>query len=342
MRVQLYVLLRIMRVLCLWVMAQTAVVGAIHETEQDLIKRYGVVKNRTPERIHAQGRSYTVGENLHFQTDDWHIRALLIEGRCEKIHYNKAGNWSEAQIRHLLGINRGQTQWAEQKTPNPSLRREWLRHENTRAVWQKAMHGFVVTTAMVERATHAAQSLAAKQAAQLPDFSPKPLPAKVEPPPAARVPTNIPKTNYGITPATNPDTSLQTMAGAMMAGGLLVGLLSLLASLAIFVLFLCALISCLRTQADKEKITWVLVIILVPLIGPILYFVMAKRSGQPPSGPNPPPLAPGPAKPASPVVNPGGQGFDHGSVHDEKQRAAAINQALRGLGTTKRKDNPQR
>ncbi|TAL43542.1 MAG: PLDc_N domain-containing protein, partial [Salinibacterium sp.] len=87
-------------------------------------------------------------------------------------------------------------------------------------------------------------------------------------------------------------------------------------------LFLSALISCLRHQQDKDRLTWVLVIILVPLFGPLLYFMMSRRS-----------YAPGVAAP--PVLKPSGSQqqqsmpegapFDHAAVLDEKRRAASIN-----------------
>lgn len=120
----------------------------------------------------------------------------------------------------------------------------------------------------------------------------------------------------------------------LMAGGILLIFLSLALSLGILALFLSALISCLRHQHDKDRLTWVLVIIFVPIIGPILYFTMARRA---PLMPPPFPAANPGASAAPPVAYPANPDFDHIAIHDEKMRAAAINKSLSAMGKTARK-----
>ena len=62
--------------------------------------------------------------------------------------------------------------------------------------------------------------------------------------------------------------------GFLFLGGLFGGIFSLLCA----ILWIWALVDCLSTGAlvGTTKLIWVLVIIFVPLLGPILYFLLGK------------------------------------------------------------------
>lgn len=111
---------------------------------------------------------------------------------------------------------------------------------------------------------------------------------------------------------------------SFLAGSVVMLLLSLLFSAACFGLFLAALIHCLKYKHDKDRLTWVIVIIFVPVIGGILYFSIGK-SQMPGDPPMSSPLR-GPAPP--PFVD---------SMHDEKKRAAAITESLSAMSAARRK-----
>jgi hypothetical protein len=65
-------------------------------------------------------------------------------------------------------------------------------------------------------------------------------------------------------------------AGGVIAGGL--GLVFVLIGIASFVLWIWALISALSSNmSSTEKLVWVVVIIFVPVIGPILYLVIGRK-----------------------------------------------------------------
>ncbi|WP_205629517.1 PLD nuclease N-terminal domain-containing protein [Jiangella muralis] len=59
-----------------------------------------------------------------------------------------------------------------------------------------------------------------------------------------------------------------------------------------------ALIDCLQTDSTRfrslNRVAWVAIVVLIPLIGPILWLVIGKERARPqrPSGPPPRPLAP--------------------------------------------------
>ena len=108
----------------------------------------------------------------------------------------------------------------------------------------------------------------------------------------------------------------QQVLSGMLAGSILMMLVSLAFSAAWFGLFLAALIHCLKHKHDKDRLTWIIVVIFVPLIGAILYFTIGKdqdtghaRATLPPVGGPPPAIIP------------------H-AMEDEKARAAAINASL--------------
>lgn len=124
----------------------------------------------------------------------------------------------------------------------------------------------------------------------------------------------------------------------MMAGSMLMLMIFLLIGAGMFVLYLTALISCLRNQQDRDRTTWVLVIIFVPLIGPILYFTMAPRHSSGAKATMAPPLITAQGSAAvGPAPDPA---FDHQAMHDEKKRAAAIAQDLHAMMAAKRRSKP--
>lgn len=157
--------LRLFVTSCLLAIAAPARVG---ETEEQLAHRYGTVKSRQLARKSSQGRVYTYGEYLNFHSDDWKVRALLINGRCEEINYSKLGEWTDIQFRHLLEINGGRAQWAEVQSRNPKLRREWRRHDKTSAQWGIA--GFNIKTPVADQAREAVEKAAKEEASKLPKF----------------------------------------------------------------------------------------------------------------------------------------------------------------------------
>lgn len=150
---------------CLLAVTAFARVG---ETEEQLAHRYGAVTSRQPARKSSQGRINTYGEYLNFRSDDWTVRALLINGLCEEINYSKLGEWTDIQFRHLLEINGGRSNWAEVPGRHPKLRREWRRHDKTTARW--GIGGFEVQTPVVEQARAAVEKAAKEDASKLPKF----------------------------------------------------------------------------------------------------------------------------------------------------------------------------
>ena len=121
----------------------------------------------------------------------------------------------------------------------------------------------------------------------------------------------------------------QEIAAKFLALQLFVLLLGLTVSIGSFALFITALMSCLKHTNDKDRLTWVLVIIFVPLIGPILYFTMANRDKA--TGLPPPRFAVAPQ-----VLHHAEPAFDHSAIHEEKSRAASINESLRKMGKSQR------
>lgn len=106
-----------------------------------------------------------------------------------------------------------------------------------------------------------------------------------------------------------------------MAGSILMLLISLVFMATYFALLLAAVVSCMRNQPEQNRTAWVLVIIFFPLLGPLIYFAVAKK----PALSKMRTKAEGVVFNAPPVIEPP---FDHAAMHDEKQRAAAITETL--------------
>ncbi len=92
----------------------------------------------------------------------------MINERCEEVTYSKSGEWTEAQFKHLLDINGGRSQWEEQKTTIPKMRREWKRRDKVMAVWSGG--GFEIKTPVVELTREAITKAAKEEASKLPKF----------------------------------------------------------------------------------------------------------------------------------------------------------------------------
>lgn len=91
-----------------------------------------------------------------------------------------------------------------------------------------------------------------------------------------------------------------------------------------FGIFLAALIHCLKHKHDKDRLTWVIVIIFVPLIGGILYFTIGRGQANHTAVRYPHhPTGPAPTPPADPM-------------DDERKRAAAISQSLSAMSASRR------
>ena len=120
----------------------------------------------------------------------------------------------------------------------------------------------------------------------------------------------------------------EEITAAVAGWSILVMLVTLGFPTAYFVLLLCGLSSCMRHQRDLDRLTWVVIIIFVPIFGAILYFSMANRPGYFPPGapvlPRPVPVSP--ARKPDPDVAPVVAQLDTAA---EKRRAQEINAALR-------------
>jgi hypothetical protein len=141
----------------------------VGETEPELVQRYGRVHWRSRETVMEQQRTYVVGESLQFLADDWSIYALIVNGHCERITYNKAGEWTEAQFTHLFEINGPLQAWKEEVNRNPKLFRTWTRKDGITASWQFAS-GLTITTPVYEQTKAAIKAAAKTEASKLPPF----------------------------------------------------------------------------------------------------------------------------------------------------------------------------
>lgn len=109
-----------------------------------------------------------------------------------------------------------------------------------------------------------------------------------------------------------------------MAGGIVMVLMSLALSFVCFGIFISALIHCLKHKHDKDRLTWVIVIIFVPLIGGILYFTIGRgQANYSAVGYPHHPIGPTPTPPPD-------------AMDDESKRAAAISQSLSAMSAARK------
>lgn len=158
------ILLGLLAALCF---SASALFGRLGETEAQLRERFGREIMRTGEKMIEQGKVLSLAENLHFKSDDWHIVARMLGGRCESITYLKPGEWTEEQFQTLLQNNGSREQWAEQKTLTPKTHREWKRRDKATAVW-RMLEGMTITTPAYEQAREAMKEDAKTKASRLP------------------------------------------------------------------------------------------------------------------------------------------------------------------------------
>lgn len=105
------------------------------EKESELVARFGKVETRGPERAYIQGRTYDVGTNLYFKSDQWSIKALVIDDRCAVISYTKVGDWTEEQIVGLLDRNGGYVTFKQEETNLGKSYRKWKQADGVTAVF---------------------------------------------------------------------------------------------------------------------------------------------------------------------------------------------------------------
>jgi hypothetical protein len=130
------------------------------ETEEDLVKRHGEVTIRDHDQVKVDGKRHKVGEQLSFMTEPYRVRAVLIDGRCERIRYEKTGEWTEEQINSLLALNASEYPWKTAETRYRVARREWVREDGTTATWSSSL-SMTFSTPVYAAAVEAAENSAA-------------------------------------------------------------------------------------------------------------------------------------------------------------------------------------
>jgi CBS domain containing-hemolysin-like protein len=129
---------------------------------------------------------------------------------------------------------------------------------------------------------------------------------------------------------------LDTYAKAVTAASLLLTLVMFFIAAATLVLWLTALIHCIHRKEGVDRLTWVVIIIFVPFLGPIIYFIKSRTTA--PLRARPARSAPEATAPPPSVVayDENAVAFDHSAMLEEKQRVQAINEALRASGASRR------
>ncbi|WP_091058799.1 PLD nuclease N-terminal domain-containing protein [Opitutus sp. GAS368] len=118
----------------------------------------------------------------------------------------------------------------------------------------------------------------------------------------------------------------------IMAGGIMMMLASVIFGIGMLGFWLFALIHCLTHRHDKDRIVWVLVTLLGGPIGAALYFMIGRQKT-----PNPPQIVAHDSPPPALVHAQVSQtSFDHSAMHDEKQRAKSISDAVWGEAKSSR------
>ncbi|MEO5958768.1 MAG: hypothetical protein ABIZ49_00040 [Opitutaceae bacterium] len=138
------------------------------EKENELIARFGKVEMRTPEKTSIQGRTYEVGTNLHFRSEQWSIVALLIDDRCARITYRKVGDWTEEQIAGLLDRNGGAATYKEEKREIGESYRTWKQINGVTAVF--LLGSLRITHPLYERRLAVLKSSAEAESKRPPKF----------------------------------------------------------------------------------------------------------------------------------------------------------------------------
>src|ERR1017187_6230486 len=126
------------------------VFGRLGETEQELVARFGPPVSRVREITLTQNKVIEFGSKLIFRQGDWTIESVMIEGRCGREEYWKAGEWTEDQFVTVLTSNAQGEKWTDlSKAMSKKLAREWHRGDGATAVWNMGSHMTVTHPAYV-------------------------------------------------------------------------------------------------------------------------------------------------------------------------------------------------
>jgi hypothetical protein len=123
-----------------FVLSALSAFARLGETPTQLTERFGPPQSTVPSYTHAQGRTIQLGDILSFRQDDWSIQCTVTEGRCSKIGYTKAGEWTDQQITTVLTSNSQGARWTDLSNPKfLKVLREWKREDGATAKWQKGI-----------------------------------------------------------------------------------------------------------------------------------------------------------------------------------------------------------
>jgi hypothetical protein len=138
--------------------------AGIGETEDQLVRRFGDVRERKPERALEAGRVYVVGERIVLKRESWRVTAVMLDEKCAKITYTRSGPWSEPQYAELLATNAGGGTWREIIGGAPKWQRAWQRSDGIIARWKYA-GGFVVEAQPFVEARERVRTIARQETA---------------------------------------------------------------------------------------------------------------------------------------------------------------------------------
>jgi len=144
--------------------------GRLGETEQELAARLGPPVSTAKEIIMVQGKGIEFGSELTFRQGDWAIECVIIDGRCAKEVYGKAGDWTEVQIVSVLNSNAQGGRWTD-LSPELTKRvsRKWHRGDGAIAIWHLGS-GMTLTDPAYERARRNAEANAKAEASRIPNI----------------------------------------------------------------------------------------------------------------------------------------------------------------------------
>jgi hypothetical protein len=139
------------------------------EAEEQLVARFGPVAQRSKELVFAQGRMLELCPRLGFGYQGWGITCYIIEGRCGRIGYCKAGEWTEDQFKTVLTSNAQGANWTDVSQPMiKGLIREWKREDGGYAHWDRGSQTMMVTNPVYDRAVKLLQDKAKAESAAMP------------------------------------------------------------------------------------------------------------------------------------------------------------------------------
>ena len=89
----------------LWVATAALASARLGDTEAELVKRLGPPTSRSKVMHSAEGKSLEIGRRLFFRQDDWTIECDIIDERCARTDYGKAGRWTDDHFLAVLSAN---------------------------------------------------------------------------------------------------------------------------------------------------------------------------------------------------------------------------------------------